>query len=65
MHEFAGPSDEEKRIAIAVVDCAFCVHSELGPGLLENIYERCLQFELEERGFRVERQFAYQSDIAN
>lgn len=58
MHEFAGLSDEEERIATAVVDCAFCVHSELGPGLLENIYERCLQFELEEWGFRVERQLA-------
>jgi vacuolar-type H+-ATPase catalytic subunit A/Vma1 len=35
-------SEEEERIATAVVDSAFRVHAELGPGLLESVYERCL-----------------------
>ncbi|MCS7034966.1 MAG: GxxExxY protein [Phycisphaerae bacterium] len=39
-----------------VIDAAFKVHSTLGPGLLESIYERCLKRELEKRGFRVQRQ---------
>ncbi len=42
------PSGVE-RIAAAVVDSAFMVHSELGPGLLESIYERCLVHELKAR----------------
>ena len=49
-------SNEEERIATAIVDCLFRVHSELGPGLLESIYELCLKHELEKRSFHVERQ---------
>ncbi len=40
----------------AIIGAAMAVHSELGPGLLESAYERCLGIELEERGLRVERQ---------
>jgi len=29
-----------------VLDCAFKVHTELGPGLLESAYEECLFYEL-------------------
>lgn len=43
-------------IAREVVDCAFKVHSTLGPGLLESVYETCLAHELETRGHRVLRQ---------
>jgi len=32
------------------------VHWRLGPGLLESAYERCLAYELSQRGLRVERQ---------
>ena len=39
-----------------VVDCAYHVHCELGPGLLESVYETILAKRLIERGFRVERQ---------
>ena len=53
----AGPvSAEVDRIAGQVVDAAFQVHSELGPGLLESIYEACLEEELSQRGVGVERQ---------
>ena len=34
----------------------FDVYNELGPGLLESVYEEALAFELEERGLKVERQ---------
>jgi len=45
-------------IAAEVVDSAFKVHKELGPGLLESAYEACLEHELKKRGFAVERQKA-------
>jgi GxxExxY protein len=43
-------------IARAAVDCGFNIHRELGPGLLESVYEMVLARALEKRGFRVERQ---------
>jgi len=39
-----------------IIGCAIEVHSTLGPGLLESVYERCLCFELENSGMRVDRQ---------
>jgi GxxExxY protein len=44
------------KISGAIVDAAFSVHTTLGPGLLESIYEECLIIELIERGLRVESQ---------
>ena len=41
-----------------VVDAAIRVHSALGPGLLENVYEVCLAYELRDRGFEVVQQLA-------
>ena len=43
-------------IATVVVDSAFKVHSALGPGLLESVYEACLAHELHRRGISFERQ---------
>lgn len=40
------------------VDCAFKIHRELGPGLLESVYEALLAKRLEQRGLNVERQKA-------
>ena len=40
----------------AIVDAAIKVHRILGPGLLESAYEKCLQFELQKRGFKVASQ---------
>ena len=39
-----------------IVDAAMKVHSCLGPGLLESVYEKCLKHELMKRGLRVESQ---------
>ncbi len=46
----------ENLIGKEVVDAAVKVHRELGPGLLETVYEVVLARELERRGLRVERQ---------
>ena len=40
----------------AIVNAAFKVHKELGPGLLEKIYEICLAHELKKAGYHVVRQ---------
>ena len=49
------PEDVE-RLAKIVLDAAFKVHRELGPGLLESVYERCLCYELRKMGLAVENQ---------
>jgi GxxExxY protein len=49
------PPDLEA-IAAEIVDSAIKIHRQLGPGLLESVYERCLAHELTLRGFLVERQ---------
>jgi GxxExxY protein len=49
-------SAEEERIGSAIVEAAFQVHKELGPSLLEKIYEICLAHVLRKMGFEVERQ---------
>jgi GxxExxY protein len=54
--EFTKLSDEEEEIGKAIVNAAFKVHSELGPGLLEKVYEVCLTHELRKAGYSVARQ---------
>ncbi|MGI9516447.1 MAG: GxxExxY protein [Pirellulaceae bacterium] len=46
----------ENEIGTIVVDSGFQVHSSLGPGLLESVYEMSLAYELESRGLHVVRQ---------
>jgi GxxExxY protein len=40
----------------SIVDASLRIHRDLGPGLLESVYEAVLARELEQRGFQVERQ---------
>ncbi|MFV0265636.1 MAG: GxxExxY protein, partial [Draconibacterium sp.] len=47
---------EIEKVGKQIVDATFEVHSELGPGLLESVYEICLVEELQRRGLLVERQ---------
>jgi GxxExxY protein len=46
----------ENEIGRIVVDCAVRLHKDLGPGLLETVYEVLLAHELQQRGLNVERQ---------
>jgi iron complex transport system substrate-binding protein len=45
-----------EELARIVVDCGFGIHKELGPGLLENVYEAVLAAMLVEVGMHVDRQ---------
>ena len=47
---------DEEEVGRIVVDTAVSLHRELGPGLLERVYEVALAHELRERGLHVERQ---------
>jgi GxxExxY protein len=47
---------ETDKVASKIVDAAFAVHTTLGPGLLESVYEVCLLHELQKRGLKAERQ---------
>ena len=46
----------EEEIGKQIVDVAFTIHKALGPGLLESVYEKCYEYELNRRGVLVERQ---------
>ncbi|HPX60938.1 MAG TPA: GxxExxY protein, partial [Deltaproteobacteria bacterium] len=43
----------ENDIAESIIDACFKVHTDLGPGLLESVYESILAHELQKRGFSV------------
>ena len=46
----------ENYLATIIVDCCYYIHVNLGPGLLESVYEEVLFSELTEKGFEVARQ---------
>jgi GxxExxY protein len=48
----------EEAVGKAVLDSAFHVHTELGPGLLESVYEAAMSLDLQKRCFKVEQQKA-------
>ena len=48
----------ENEIAKQILDAAFRVHTKLGPGLLESVYEVIMAYELKNRGLSAERQKA-------
>lgn len=49
-------SNKEEELAKKVVDSAYTIHKELGPGLLEKVYEVCFCHELSKRGIEFKRQ---------
>lgn len=44
------------RITAHIVDAAYKLHTVVGPGLFESVYEVALSYELQKRGLRVRRQ---------
>lgn len=46
----------ENEISYIIRGCIFDVYNELGPGLLESVYEAALAFELKEKGLDVKTQ---------
>jgi GxxExxY protein len=54
--DFKPLTKQEEEIGKIIVDCAYKVHYELGPGLLEKIYEICFVHELTKSGLNVKRQ---------
>jgi GxxExxY protein len=46
----------ENELSGIIIDICYEIHSTLGPGLLESVYEEILCFELAERGIPFERQ---------
>lgn len=55
---FAPIPPDVERVGKAVLDSAFKVHTALGPGLLESVYETCVAFELTQNGLRAPTQVA-------
>lgn len=47
---------EVTQLSYNIVGLAIKVHKELGPGLLESIYEKCLKYELQKNGYQVIQQ---------
>ncbi|MYD09429.1 MAG: GxxExxY protein [Chloroflexi bacterium] len=58
---------EHDELTYAIIGAAIAVHSELGPGLLEHIYENAMSVEFAKRGIRFEKQkrmsVTYQGEI--
>lgn len=49
-------TESEELLGKEIVNAAYKVHKELGPGLLEKIYEACLCYELKKKGIASKRQ---------
>ncbi len=47
---------ELNELTSEIIGAAIEVHRQLGPGLLESVYEACLSYELQLKNIKVERQ---------
>lgn len=56
MKNYPALTEKEERIGKIIVNAAFQLHNELGPGLLEKVYEVCFCHLLIEKGLMVKRQ---------
>ena len=54
--QFKALSQEEEQIGKIIVNSAYKIHKALGPGLLERVYEVCLEHELRKNKLEVKRQ---------
>lgn len=55
-HEATKPRRDKEELSRIVVDCGYRLHVEVGPGLLESVYEAVLEKLLLDQGIKVERQ---------
>ena len=46
----------ENELSKIIVDCCYTIHTALGPGLLESVYEEILLYEIRKRGLNCEQQ---------
>ena len=53
---YAKLSEREEYLAKQIVDIAFKIHKELGPGLLESVYAKCFYYELFNRNIHYKKQ---------
>ena len=53
---FKALPEREDLIAQKIVDATYTIHRQLGPGLLEKVYEVCFCHELSKRGLTYQRQ---------
>src|SRR3989304_7777726 len=51
--------DATEKVASGIVEASFRVHSTLGPGLLESVYEACMSYELRNRGIPFNTQVSF------
>lgn len=65
MEQYDDFSPELNKLTGSVVNCAFQVHKELGPGFLEVNYEDAFIVELQQAGLSYERQKAFQIPYKN
>ena len=49
---------ELNKVSSQIIQAAITVHKELGPGLLESVYQSCIVIELENMGMKVDSQVA-------
>ncbi|MBK8599577.1 MAG: GxxExxY protein [Flavobacterium sp.] len=53
---------EVTQLSYEITGLAIKVHKELGPGLLESVYEKCLKYELELNGYEIKQQLLVKID---
>jgi GxxExxY protein len=56
---------EVTQLSYEITGFAIKVHKELGPGLLESVYEKCLKYELETNGYDVKQQLLVKINYCN
>jgi GxxExxY protein len=54
----------QNQLTYQIIGAAMAVHNALGPGLKEEVYEKALQVELNQRGIAVERQYPLSVEYA-
>lgn len=59
MNAFVELTENEEKIGKQIVNACYRVHKELGPGMLEKVYEVCLMDELRAAGLFVARQIEF------